>query len=238
MPLPRRLLAATLCSTSAASTFLRDFGSRHGIRVQLGEVDPSRFGRHSPYRESLNASCRWEVRVGSSILAPSSFRVVPDLKWQRIWSYCKVCPKKPIPVTSRASTFSGASRSFMRCERGNLKYRRRSVGVEHSRPFSGILASARRWFQKAFALELAKMRYCNVGNRPTVPVMQRPLLTTVIRKRDRVVECPGYLDWRNVPNRRKAISLVGKLCPVTAPEAPAWFRRSRVVRMLGRLARP
>jgi len=33
--------------------------------------------------------------------------------------------------------------------------------------------------------ELAKMRHCNGGNRPTVPVMRRPLLTTVIRKRDR-----------------------------------------------------
>ena len=31
--------------------FLRDFGSRHGIRVELAEVDPSVSGLHSPYRQ-------------------------------------------------------------------------------------------------------------------------------------------------------------------------------------------
>jgi hypothetical protein len=31
--------------------FISDFGSRHDIRIQLKEVDRSRFGSHSPYRE-------------------------------------------------------------------------------------------------------------------------------------------------------------------------------------------
>ena len=56
-----------------------------------------------------------------------------DLKRKRIWPYCKVCPTKPVLVTNRASTFSGASPSFTGCERGNRKKPRRSVGVEHSR---------------------------------------------------------------------------------------------------------
>jgi hypothetical protein len=138
-------------------------------------------------------------RLTGSLSAPVDYvatgrKATPWLKWQRIWPYLKVWTRRPVPVTGGVSTFSGASRSFTRCEQEKRKKHPRSVAAEQSRPFSGILASARRWFRKAFALELAKMRNCNGGNRPTVPVTQSPLLTTVIRKRDRVVEYPGYLD--------------------------------------------
>jgi len=55
---------------------------------------------------------------------------MPDLKWQRIWPYCKVWTRKPVLITSRASTFSDASCFFARCERRSHKNYRRAVGVE------------------------------------------------------------------------------------------------------------
>jgi hypothetical protein len=65
--------------------------------------------------------------------------MIPDLKWRRIWPYCKVCPRKPVPTTSRASTFSGASRSFTRREQENREKKHpRFVAVEQLRVFSGI----------------------------------------------------------------------------------------------------
>jgi hypothetical protein len=64
------------------------------------------------------------------------------LKRKCIFSHYKVCPEKPALVTNRASTFSGASPSFTRCEHENRKKHPRSAAVEQLRPFSGILASA------------------------------------------------------------------------------------------------
>lgn len=48
---PGSLLALYAAPHQEFPTFLREFGSGHGIHVELRESDPARFGTYSAYRQ-------------------------------------------------------------------------------------------------------------------------------------------------------------------------------------------
>jgi hypothetical protein len=89
--------------------------------------------------------CRRLPNLTSLEFVPVMIALAPEylkIKRQRIRSYYRTCPRKKALATSHVTKFSGASRSFTRCDRENLKNDRRFVAVEQSR--SSAFFPARR----------------------------------------------------------------------------------------------
>ena len=133
----------------------------------------------------------------------SSFRGMLDLKRQRIWSYCKVCPTKPLPITSRVSTFSDVMHSFTRCEPGKRKNNRRSVGVEWWRPFTASILRGRLGSYRRKSAKLKPISDCRrpAGNLAPVNLVDCCLVCTQEPWRSCVTSDP----LRTLISRKKAI---------------------------------